>query len=53
VYNTLHTAEEEELNMFGRAFSKLQIALELKGRLLQCNSHCVSDSNYLLMLEKL
>jgi hypothetical protein len=32
VYNTLHTAEEERLNMLGRAFSKLQIAPEVSRR---------------------
>ncbi len=43
--------------MLGRAFSKLQnrvqIAPELRGRLLRCSSHCIRDSNYLIMLEKL
>ncbi len=29
-YNTLHTAEEERLNMLGRACSKLQIAASLR-----------------------
>jgi hypothetical protein len=31
VYNTLHTAEEEPLNVLGRAFSKLHIAPESSG----------------------
>jgi hypothetical protein len=39
--------------MLVRAFSKLQIVPELRGRMLRCNSHCISDSNYLIMLEKL